>query len=83
MTKKLNPDRDVRRAIADCRRADLLAEQVHMSLSRIYWLFKHDPGNHQHVLQRLDRATDVLSDARQKFGDAVYALEKLLEWETE
>jgi hypothetical protein len=74
-----NPEHDVGRAVADCKKADLLAEKVHMDLSRIYWLFKNDPGDHQYVLQTLDRATDALSDARQKFGDAVYALEKLLE----
>ena len=79
MDKKLNPKRTVKAAVAACRRADLLAEKVHMDLSRLYWLFRKDPGDHQHVLQRLDRATDALSDARQEFGDAVYALEKLLE----
>lgn len=79
MPKKLNPERDVKRAIATCRRADLLAKKVHVDLSRLYWLFKKDPGDHQHVLARLDQATDALSDARQEFGDAVYALEKLLE----
>lgn len=79
MDKKLSPERTVKSAVATCRRADLLAEKVHVDLSRLYWLFKKDPGDHQHVLVRLDRATDALSDARQKFGDAVYQLEKLLE----
>ena len=79
MDKKLNPERTIESAVATCKRADLMAEKVHMNLSRLYWLFKKDPGDHQHVLVRLNQATDALSDARQKFGDAVYALEKLLE----
>ena len=79
MPNKLNPVRTIRSSVATCKKADLLAEKVHMDLSQIYWLFKSDPGDHQHVLVRLDRATDALSDARQKFGDAVYELEKLLE----
>ena len=79
MPNKLNPGRTIRSSVATCKRADLLTEKVHMDLSRIYWLFKNDPGDHQHVLVRLDKATDALSDARQDFGDAVYELEKLLE----
>ena len=79
MPSKLNPERTIKSTIAACRKADLITEKVHMDLSRVYWLFKNDPGDHQAVLVKLDRATDALSDARQKFGDAVYQLEKLLE----
>jgi len=79
MPSKLNPERVVRSSVAACKKADLVAEKVHMDLSRVYWLFKKDSGDHQRVLERLDKATDALSDARQKFGDAVYELEKLLE----
>jgi len=78
MPSKLNPERVVKSSIAACKRADLVAEKVHVDLSRLYWLFRNDPGDHQGVLVKLDRATNALSDARQKFGDAVYQLEKLL-----
>jgi hypothetical protein len=70
----------VRKAIRDCRRADKLSEETHMSLSRLYWVVKAgiQLTADEVVLGRLDKATSVLSDSRQNFGDAVYQLEQLL-----
>lgn len=75
-----DPSAIVRRAIRDCKKADKLSEETHMSLFNLYWRVKHGiemPAD-EAVLKHLDTATSVLSDSRQNFGDAVYQLEQLL-----
>lgn len=72
-----DPRAIVRKAIRDCKKADKLSEVAHM---RLYWVVKAgiQLRADDDVLGRLDKATSVLSDSRQNFGDAVYQLEQIL-----
>ena len=80
MPNLTDPRAIVRKAIRDCKKADKLSEVAHMSLARLYWVVKAgiQLRADDDVLGRLDKATSVLSDSRQNFGDAVYQLEQLL-----
>jgi hypothetical protein len=78
MPNKLDPVKEIRQAIKECKKADALAEASHMRLMRVYWFAKNtDPSSI--VVDRTDKATSVLTDSRTNFGEAVYQLEKLLE----
>jgi len=77
MPKQLDPVKEIQQAIKECKKADALAEAAHMRLMRVYWFVKNtDPSSI--VVDRIDKATSVLTDSRTNFGDAVYQLEKLL-----
>lgn len=83
LTKPLDMPVELRRARGEVLRADQLAEHAHMRLFEVYRVLKFSEGleltpEGRKALERLDRATSILSDVRGALGDAAYQVEQVL-----
>jgi methylphosphotriester-DNA--protein-cysteine methyltransferase len=83
VTEPTNIRVELRRAYRECLQADQLAEYAHMRLSDVEIALKFSKDQKltpdgEKALERLERATNALSDVRQNLGDAAYQVEQAL-----
>jgi len=82
LSSPLDQPREIRRSISESRQADQLAEHAVMRAFAVFRAIKfpnRDLSREQaKIVERLDRATDQLGDARAALGDAVYQMEQVL-----
>lgn len=79
ISEPLDAPRELKKAIAEAKRADQLAEFAHMRLESVRHQLKEIPHPEARAMvDRLDHATEYLSDSRLKLGDTVYQVERVL-----
>ncbi len=81
LSSPLNQASELRKAAKESRQADQLTEYAVMRAFEVFRVLKfgklQGPGL-QKAIDRLDRATEQLGDARAALGDAVYQIEQVL-----
>lgn len=83
LTKPLDLQVELHKAAKEARQADQLAEFAVMRAFEVYRVLKFRKEGTltpegQKALERLDRATEALGNARGELGDAVYQIEEIL-----
>ena len=79
LSSPLDQPKEIKQAIREARHADQLVEFAHMRAFEVFRVLKFGKFQPTPVqIQRLDRATERLAEARTTLGDAVHQLEKLL-----
>ncbi len=83
ISRPLNMEAELLKAAKEAKQADQLAEFAVMRAFEAYRVLKFRKegpltAEGQKALERLDRATEALGDARFKLGDAVYQIEEVL-----
>lgn len=83
VSSPLNMPAELRKAARESRQADQLAEHAVMRAFAVYRALKFNTKipkttELEKTLERLDRATEQLGDARASLGDAVYQVEQIL-----
>jgi len=83
LSKPLNGPAELRKAIREAREADALAEHAVMRAFEVYRILKFATPNRtaagDRAMERLDRATEQLGEARAALADAAYQVEQVLE----
>ncbi len=83
LTKPLDLQVELRKAAKEARQSDQLAEFSVIRAFEVYRVLKFRKEDTltpegQKALERLDRATEALGNARGELGDAVYQIEEVL-----
>lgn len=79
ISSPLNQVAEIKQAIREARRADQLAENAAIRVFHVFRELKFgNPVGPAPAIDRLDKAHDLVGDARSALGETIYQLEKLL-----